>query len=405
MSAAGRCRARAWTPSPQDARSTELLLPTKCRSDRASAADDSPRPMTTSVSSPAAEPSAGRISGDCTTLRTLCSSSRPAGVAHHALDAEHVVAAGMQQRRQPDAEGGPVDVVVERQRVGEDRRAFAVAPKIGQGRGIAGRKVGQRHRCPAPPPRSAAAGIERSAASRSSAGKRDVVGRIDLGDDQPVGGLDLAPAERLLRSCASPCSASTATTISPTTIWWTSTGSARIAATIGAGIGEAAGLEHDPVNRGVGRPRYGCARRRCRAARATSSARGRCSRRSRRRAPRRPRRAAEQRIVDRRLGGLVDEDAARRQKPPAWSWWRSQVVLPEPRKPPSIVSRMPAVGAAVQPRPRRLPPVKRGSSGSTGRPHSRSAAIHTSSRSRTMRLAAGQGADLDARHESRRHAR
>ena len=60
------------------------------------------------------------------------------------------------------------------------------------------------------------------------------------------GRLDLPPAERLGRcSCASPCSASTVTTISATTMWWTRTGSARIAATIGAGIGEPAGLQHD----------------------------------------------------------------------------------------------------------------------------------------------------------------
>jgi hypothetical protein len=108
------------------------------------------------------------------------------------------------------------------------------------------------------------------------------------------------------RSSAMPCRASTVTTISATTMWWTRMGSARIASTMAAGIGEAAGFQHDAVE-AIGRRTVAAALVAEQAQRgdepvapdAAAAAAGEHDEAVG---------AAEKRVVDRRFRGLVDHD-------------------------------------------------------------------------------------------------
>ena len=148
----------------------------------------------------------------------------------------------------------------------------------------------------------------------------------------------------------------------------------------GAGIGEPAGLQHDlGQSRLAGRNIAALVadaaqfRDELVAAGAATAAAGQHDE---------SRRAAEQRIVDRRLGGLVDDDD-RIGKGAGVELVAQPGGLARPEKPAEDRQAQPAFGRTAH-RGSAPSPVKRGSSGSTGRPHMRSAAIHSSSRLRTM---------------------
>ena len=178
-------------------------------------------------------------------------------------------------------------------------------------------------------------------------------------------------------------------------MWWTSTGSARIASTIGPG--SASPLVSSTICSSALGARLGPAALVADAAqqrdqigprRAAGAAAGQ---------HRDARRARQQHIVDRRFGRLVDDDESVRVTP-------GMELVAQPgrlaRAEKAAEHREPhaAIGCGVKSAASSPPPMKRGSSGSTGRPASRSAAAQTSARSRDDGRGCRTACDLDARH-------
>ena len=152
---------------------------------------------------------ASRCSGGWTTCWTPFRTSGPVGAdVEQALDAQDVLPRACEQHRQPDAERGPVERLVERR--GRARAPSWACSGDRRTRGRAGRSraAEQRGRLDVAERRldarrpSGSAGV-----SRAITGRR--IGEVGLRDDEPVGGRRLLHATRRSRR---PCCASTVVT-------------------------------------------------------------------------------------------------------------------------------------------------------------------------------------------------
>ena len=151
-----------------------------------------PRPMKTTRERRSSSGHSGRCSGGWTTCWTPLSTIGPSRAdVQQALDAQHVLAARLQQHRQPDAEGGPVERLVE----GQAQRAHLVRVRrrivVVEVARIARRRRPKRADGATSPNTDStigAAGFSRRSCARHERG----VGEVGLRDDEPVGDRRLA---------------------------------------------------------------------------------------------------------------------------------------------------------------------------------------------------------------------